>query len=294
MAKPIFFLNPNESIDHAIKRISKQIAQNCQTINQNKEDLRGEDIHQVRLCLKRMRSLLRLIKPEYSKLYAIQNKKIKMASSFLAPYRDHSIIRETLKNYLNTISDQNIHFEIKKLLEKLNLPFYTDIKIMWAIAYANYQIEQTAQSITNFTFKQTGFDLIQTSLFDSYKKTYSLFNSVKQNHEIFHEWRKNIKYFTYHIELIVPLNPSKLYPLYSKLKKTGSCLGESHDLFIVLEWIDQQIKNLKILSPLGKLIYIILSHDSDLKKDALNHGNKIFDKKPKKWMSSIHNSILSL
>lgn len=68
-----FKLNRSESIENNVRRIARQqIDKAIGEINDTVKD-RNEVVHQVRIRCKRLRALIRLVRPAMGKIYALEN-----------------------------------------------------------------------------------------------------------------------------------------------------------------------------------------------------------------------------
>ena len=101
-----FCLMADESVEDGIKRIvSEEIAQAIKEID-NPRLKRSEAIHEVRKHCKKIRSVLRLVRPRFEKTYQFENVWFRDTAKGLAELRDAEAIIETYDGLLDKFSDQ--------------------------------------------------------------------------------------------------------------------------------------------------------------------------------------------
>ena len=101
-----FCLMAAESVEDGIKRIvSEQIAQAIKEID-NPRLKRSEAIHEVRKHCKKIRSVLRLVRPQFEEIYQFENAWFRDTAKGIAELRDAEAIIETYDSLLDKFNDQ--------------------------------------------------------------------------------------------------------------------------------------------------------------------------------------------
>src|SRR5215475_16091831 len=101
-----FCLLAEESMEEGIKRVvTEEIDQAIEEID-NLRLKRTEAIHEVRKHCKKIRSVLRLVRPAFEDTYKFENAWVRDTAKGLAELRDAEAIIETYDNLLDKFSDQ--------------------------------------------------------------------------------------------------------------------------------------------------------------------------------------------
>src|SRR5918992_1358868 len=101
-----FCLLADESVENGIKRIvTEEINQAIKEID-NPRLKRSEAIHEVRKHCKKIRGVLRLVRPQFEQTYQFENVWFRDTAKGLAELRDAEAILETYDSLLDKFSDQ--------------------------------------------------------------------------------------------------------------------------------------------------------------------------------------------
>ena len=101
-----FCLLADESVEDGIKRIvSEEIKQAIKEID-NPKFKRSEAIHELRKYCKKIRGVLRLVRPQFEETYRFENAWFRDTAKGIAELRDAEAIIETYDSLLDKFSDQ--------------------------------------------------------------------------------------------------------------------------------------------------------------------------------------------
>jgi CHAD domain len=101
-----FYLFANESVEAGVRRIvNEQIAQAIAEIDDPKLE-RSEAVHQVRKRCKKVRAVLRIVRPQFEETYQLENVWFRDTAKDLAKLRDSKAVIETYDSLVGNFSDQ--------------------------------------------------------------------------------------------------------------------------------------------------------------------------------------------
>ena len=101
-----FCLQADESVEAGIKRIvNEELGQAVKEID-NRKLKRSEAIHEVRKHCKKIRGVLKLVRPQFEETYQLENAWFRDTAKGLAELRDTEAIIETYDNLLDQFSNQ--------------------------------------------------------------------------------------------------------------------------------------------------------------------------------------------
>ena len=143
--------------------------------------------------------------------------------------------------------------------------------------------------------KQTTPASLQAGLKRVYKQGRTAFKIARRNPapEHLHEWRKKAKALGYGLELIERLAPKKLFRELERCQTLGEVLGDSHDLFMVLEALRHanQSKSTGDFAGLSRRIRV---RRAKLQKKAFKLGKKIYNEKPRAFGGHLDHVMAAL
>lgn len=97
MSKPDFSLHADEPLRAGLIRVADALIQNAVDRIRGPTSDHGEDVHLVRVTIKRLRAMLRLIRPVISKTaFDRERARLRKAARRLSFARDSDVARQTL------------------------------------------------------------------------------------------------------------------------------------------------------------------------------------------------------
>ncbi|MCW8848830.1 MAG: CHAD domain-containing protein, partial [Melioribacteraceae bacterium] len=205
----------HQPIQDSVREIANQLIKDAISICKSEDLTHHEIIHSVRKSCKRIRGLLRIVRPNLGSTYEKENIFFRDLARTLSIVRDRQVLLELLEHYGNATD---------------HIPFTTDTKTL--IANFESEISNRKEKIQNWKIKFDGFKSIKGGI----KKTYSRGKRAMQlahtfpTVENYHEWRKRVKYHYYHLELLIQIWPSFMEPYVEQVHQLSEMLGKDHDL----------------------------------------------------------------
>jgi len=210
---------------HAIKYLQKQ-------------NNTHENIHQARLCFKRIRSFLRLGRDGMGvQLYSVYNAFYRDQARALSQLRDSTALLETLPSFIesNQIESSN------SLLHELECRFKTQREQQFKtlissniIAHVILVLQNSLKEIERWDFQGDASDVFVAGAQRVYSSGRKLFRLTLENPDDhhFHEWRKQVKYSWYHLVVLTNMWPVIMSALAGEVQKLSQMLGKHHDFFL--------------------------------------------------------------
>lgn len=218
-------------------------------------------VHMLRRRSKRLRGLLRLVRPVF-KDYARENTAIRDAASGLSGVRDAAVMASTFDSLciayprsvpldLETLLRQRLAAQIAALGEA-NDPS----KALDAFATA---MGAVADRIETWHLPSGGFSVIAPGLTQGHKRLVSALRKAEDdpNGEMLHEWRKAVKYHWHHANLLRKTAPDLIGATIATLDAAGEYLGDHHNLTVLDAWVRDENADLDTdaLRPLKTIIH---------------------------------------
>ncbi len=197
-----------ESVQKSLRRIAdEQIERAISEIDDPNLD-NHKTVHQVRKRCKKIRGLLRLVRPEMENVYQHENTRFRDAARELSYVRDAQSLIETYDKLMDRYSDQVERSQFapirRRLTERRKKIAQDQIGLDQRLQEFRLRMTQAQDQLKDWKISEKSFPLLA----EGFKKTYRRGrNAIKiaydsPSTENFHEWRKRVKYNWYHVRLL--------------------------------------------------------------------------------------------
>lgn len=276
----MFRIQKSTRVECEIRRIgSEEIANAIADIDSEKLT-RDEKIHQVRKRCKKLRGLLRLVRPRFHDTYRSEDKRYRGLARTLAEFRDASTL-------VSCYDQVTTHFEhqvnvsafgsIREQLTKRRSE-YDDADIDQRLAEAREIFEVGKQDVSGWKISKNGFKVVVGGLSQTRQRAVDRLGDVldKPDTEALHEFRKRIKYHGYHMRLLRDVCPLVTKPAISCLKELGELLGDDHDLAVFQDVLSDLPNEPDWDRDAVKITDLICQRRLELQASALHLGQFLF------------------
>ncbi len=285
-----FRIQTEETVDAAVRRIaSEQIDKAVKEIN-NPSIGRHETVHQVRKRCKKIRGLVRLVRPPLGDLYKSENARYRDAARELSGIRDagaqlecFEALAETFRAPFADGAFDAIRGELEDRKQRvLREQQDFDVKLENFVE----EVEAGKQSARSWELSGTGYRAIEGGL----RKTYCRGRRAMEaayadpSDENFHEWRKRVKYHRYHTRLLRDIWPPVMQPLRKELKQLSDLLGDDHDLAILKQTLLDDPDAFGPKRDLQAFLGLIDRRRAELQAMAGTLGQRVYAEKPKSFV----------
>jgi len=253
---------------------------------------RTEDIHQVRVQCKRMRAILRLLKPAAdTEALARENTRLRDAARRLSSYRDAYVAGETLKRIFEDAAPARMG-DAARLLGVKRRPHKDMGDLDSALKEAAKSLRRSADAFRELVFSRRGWASIEPGLEDSYRRARKEYHRcLDRGHghlgDCFHAWRKRVKDLAYQLEILENLPEGVIRKSRKDVRRLGALLGEDHDYIVFAEHVREREKhylNLANFRPVRKRLKRRLKA---LRAKEFALSRVFFADKPRVWVARL-------
>lgn len=252
-------------------------------------------IHDVRKRLKKVRSLLRLVRPALdSSAYAAANDQLRALGQSLAPARDGAVYQATLANLLNLYGstlDPHAFVDLQASLadwyrgqlERLEIGDRT-------LDAFGADLKDIKAQLTQLPLKKTGWAAIAPGLKRIYRQGRERFQVAYDggDDEAFHDWRKRVKDLTHDLHLLKALWPPVLKAFETETDRLAELLGDDHDLAALHQFLSSHAAALAIDEvALAVLLPLIDHRQRVLRQQANALGQTLYSETPRAFVSRL-------
>jgi CHAD domain-containing protein len=283
-------LRKNCSVRECVQEIAlEQIDKSISEINDRELD-RHETVHQVRKRCKKIRGLIRLVRPQFEKTYKRVNVWYRDSARRLSRVRDAQSIIGTFEDLATHFQDQidrEAFSPIRERLAERRMQVARDeVGLQERLDEALDRLRQGRLQVAEWRLGDDGFDAITGGL----KKTYARGRSAMQTAynkpgtKNFHEWRKRAKYHWYHMRLLRRVWRDPMKARRDAASLLSDYLGDDHDLSILRKTLLNSPDKFGGSSTIQAAIGLIDRRQVELRILARSVGERVFAEKPKPFV----------
>jgi len=269
----------DSSVRKAVQRIAREQIDKALDEIANEDLDRHETVHQVRKRCKKIRGLLRVVRPQFEKTW----RDIARSRSGI---RDATSIIETFDALMTHFSDtaemESFMPARAELLERRARATGEQIDLPGRLDAAAERMREGRERVSAWRLHDSGFDAVEDGLEKTYSRGRSAMKDAYQHPDIehFHEWRKRVKYHWYHIRIMRNIWKTPMKARQDELKDLSDYLGDDHDLAILRETVTQAPDAFGGGETVDALCALIVQRQSELRQRARRLGARVYAEKP--------------
>jgi CHAD domain-containing protein len=284
-----FELRLDKSLRKNVRRIArKQMDGALEVLTRARKRPRDEAVHEARKAFKKLRAVLRLVRPEIGeRIYREENTWFRDAARPLTEVRDAKILVDTLDNLIRNFRehvDGRSFANVKNALEA-NLQAVRKRVLVEqnAFAKAAAAVRQAKKRIKAWTDVRDKWPAVGKGLIDTYRRSARAFREVDADPaaETLHEWRKQAKYLYYQLQILTPLWPERMAELANEADRMGELLGDDHDLTVLRQTLTEGVGQLGDETDVEVLLALIDRRRAELEQEAMTLGQRFFQDRPR-------------
>lgn len=249
------------------------------------ESRNGEqDIHQERTTIKRLRALLRLIRPAVdSAFFNRENVRLRTAARLLSFARDTEVALGTLKTLpvSNEIDQDSVRSVLSGFQVKVERPNDLDE----TMTEVRRRLAQTRRNFHQLKLQGTEREILERGLRAVYRQGRNRMRDAIQLGEdsAFHRWRIRAKNLYYELEFLESVWPKRLHRLVSRLSKLQDEIGLDHDAAVLRAWLKKTPENFGGSENVQRVVGCLDSQTQKLRKRVVPLGQQIWAEKPRRF-----------
>jgi CHAD domain-containing protein len=239
---------------------------------------REEAIHAARRRLKRIRTILRVLRPVLGSRYASYRSEVRSLARSLAIHRDADVLRATATD-LRAGADPEQRQFIEKAIGSLNESLRSGRKraTVAPVLLALSELEADAEDLPR---PRRGMRLYRQAVFRVYRRGRRAMRRAARTGDAtdFHRWRKHAKDLWHLLEIAKRRLPKKLARYAGRLDTLAEILGLDHDYWITAEHMRTVAGDAASRERVQQLVE---ARRRRLQRDALRRGRKLYRLRPR-------------
>jgi len=290
-----FELRAEKSLPKNVRRIAKkQMEAALEELEGGHKDSRDEVVHEARKSLKKIRAVLRLVRPVIGeKSYRRENNWFRDAARPLTEVRDARILLETLdklaEHFHEHIAGRSLADVRKTLQDNLRSVRKRVLDEQNAFVVEGETIRKARERVKSWANVPDKWRSIGKGLECIYRRARSAFKAAGADPTVekLHEWRKEAKYLRYQLEILRPLWPQRIEELANEADRLGELLGDDHDLAIFRQILIDGPEPFGDEGDREILLELIDRRRAELEQEALLLGDRFFRERPKEFVRQL-------
>lgn len=273
------FARDDASVEQSLRRIaSKQIDWAIGTIDAGTTGA-DDPVHEVRKSCKKIRGLLRLVRPAFA-AYADENAAFRDIARAISTLRDATVPTDSYDTIMAVYGDQVDRRALGVIRRRLTLmrkQRTTEHDAAALLAQCREQLSQAGERARVWRLDDDGFSAIAGGLKKTYRRARKAMRKTGKTStpEHFHDWRKRCKYHWYHARLLQPIWPGPMKAHIACAHELGDVLGEHHDLMVFLDALAAQASKFDYTARIGVMVGLVRSRQAVLATRAFALGARL-------------------
>ncbi|MDF0596487.1 CHAD domain-containing protein [Psychromarinibacter halotolerans] len=230
---PYAFLPSDDTVQHGVRRITRRQLTGALDALESPDDLHSA-IHDARKACKKLRGMIRLIRPHFPH-YGKENAALRDAARLLSGVRDSTAMIETYDRLAanpDCAFDRTVAVSLRDSLEDRRAAEEQDQSVKESLKAFRNALSDTRDRAAKWKLDKDGFAAIEGGLADTLKQARRSMKTARKTRAVddFHTWRKHVKYHWYHATLLQNLWPGAFEARIEAARDLGELLGQHHDL----------------------------------------------------------------
>jgi CHAD domain-containing protein len=287
-----FQLQPEESPRKSVRRIvRKQMDAVLEELNGEHKGPRDEAVHEARKSLKKIRAVLRLIRPVIGgKNYRQENICFRDAGRPLTEVRDARILVETLdklaEHFREHLARRSFDEVRKALQDNLRAVRKRVLDEQNAFVVVGETVRQARERVKGWADVPDKWSSVGAGLKDDYRQARAAFGDAADDPTVekLHEWRKQTKYLRYQLDVLRPLWPERIEELAAEADRMGDLLGDDHDLAVLRQMLTRDPGSFGDDGDRETLLALIDRRRAELEQEVMPLGDRFFQDRPRRFV----------
>lgn len=281
-----------ESIEQGVRRIALEEAESAAVLlRAQSPQKRDTAVHEARKSIKKIRALLRLIRPEIgAKAFHRENTAVRKLGRRLSPLRDATVLIETAAHLPRDKrkASPNALKNVKNSLEQAKQKLYRQVT---REDFENCAAEICAagERIGRLFIGGGGFERLASGLKRTYRDGRAALVVARRKHDAtsYHTLRKRVKDHWYHIRLLESVWTELMQAHEASLKELESALGEDHNLCVLSDRLRDSPQLYGGKAAVKALEKRIDSAQKELREKSLLLAERVFAERPGAFVENV-------
>lgn len=283
-------LKKGESVPDGVKRIAgAEIDSAIENLEHCGRKNRDQAIHEARKSVKKIRGVLRLLRPELGNTYSDENGRFRELGHRLSELRDAQAILVMFdaiaEEYAGSI-EKNTLDAIHRGIESAKGEKERTIGVAKLIQDAIGTLRSNRKRVAQWPLQEDGFAALAPGLKLTYRRgRRALAKALSDPDPVnYHTLRKRVKDHWYHIRLLESLWTELQQARESSLHELETWLGDDHNLVVLCEQLQKEPDKYGGQQAVQVFLALAAERQKKLRDDSLALSRRIYEEKPRQFV----------
>jgi CHAD domain-containing protein len=276
-----------EPFDEGGRRIAVEQIERAQSSLHDKQGDQAIAVHETRKSLKRLRALLRLIRPAMGEqVFKAENSQLRDIGLSLSGARDRHVLLETVDKLerAGRLGRKGLAETLRQTVAAANgegAPLGTRQALL--------RLAEAKKRCANLQISGTGFEVVAPGLERSYRRARRAFSAAyrEPSDEAFHEWRKGAQAHWRQMTLLSRAWPDYLGARAAEARNLSQLLGDDHDLAVLVAFVHSDAGAALRGEQAALIERAARQRQGELRLTARPYGERLFADTPKRLRRNI-------
>jgi CHAD domain-containing protein len=282
-----YLIHSNEPAADAVRRVLREQNQRAHLLLQGWEQDPVTHIHQTRQACKKIRALLRLVRPAARYVFTVENLFYRDIQRSVAYARDSAAMVEAVDLLASRLTDPLPLQSLRMLRHALEQRSEQQLasaqqglpaRIERAVAELA-AADRRLQRLPVDGLRKRDLRRGASQTLDRCAREYLALDAAATADD-FHDWRKHVKYAGYQARLLRELLPDAAPALRPRLEELAQALGQGQDLVLLEHFLADQPDALGVDTHLRRLRGLLATAQGELRTRARELGAALFAPAP--------------
>ena len=287
-----FYFRPDEPLDSEVLRVAAHEVESTLQLIDTSDDIHST-VHEVRRCCKRIRALLRLVRPGLVGRFEADNRIYADIARRLSRFRDAAVVLQTFDVLVADAdfgSARDALPALRQCLGELNADqdASQDDAIRNALKEVREKLIAARRQIARWHLHGDATNAVCKGAKRTYRRSRIHWKAVQQSASdtAFHEWRKEVKYHWTQLQLMDQLCAGGLSNRIEQVYELSQDLGELQDL-VVFEAALDEVKKSEFADLVLQMKDLVQVRRQALRHRALEFGRQLFKRRPSRFAKKL-------
>jgi CHAD domain-containing protein len=285
-----YHFKSGESVPEGVRRIAREeIDSAAAELSAKRGAARDEGIHEARKGVKKVRALLRLMRPELGAAYRAESDALRDIGHTLSEFRDAGAMIETFDNVRERYGGEKEAARLGPVRRGLIASKRTAERsggIDAVLKKTAAALDRIGKRVKTWPLAENGFAAIAPGMEETFRRGRKALKAARKHPkpESYHEWRKRVKDHWYHVRLVENLWTDVLQAYERSLKDLETWLGEDHNLVLLRERVAAEPARYGSAKTVSLFLSLIDRFQMELRENALSAGERIYSERPREFI----------
>lgn len=285
MDKSYRFKAGDGSVEDALRRVALSQIDGALHLIAQSESSPEQIVHEVRKCCKKLRGLLRLVRPAFAD-YSRENAAFRDMAALLGGARDQDVLILTCDRVSALHGAKAERSAIAPIRARLIADKEAAVgkgelpKRLDAFRSAMVEARERAEG---WTLEKEGFDALAVGLTDTLRRARKAMAAAREDPvaDTLHEWRKGVKYHWYHARLLRNIWPGPMDAHVKAASDLADLLGDHHDLSVLREKLTERPRHYGEPDAVHAFARLVSKRERAAERKAFVMGGLLLAERPK-------------